>query len=176
MQSTVTGAPSSGKHIMDNDALLQYEEQIDAVIAHYAARRNADYKRDLKQEARVALLAAGKVDGPGHAYVVVRNHLLNYLKRDTILYEDSFDEVVDSLPDLASPVMAVHHMENVDRRLDLEKAIGSLTWVDRTLVDLLFRQGYTNQEAAALLGWSLRTVANHRAAIIGKIKQFLGEK
>lgn len=176
MRSTAPGAPSSGKHIMTNDALLQYEKQIDAAIARYAGWRDADYKRDLKQEALIALINAGRVDGPGHAYVIVRNHLLNYLQRDLTVYEDSFDDLQESLPDLASPVMAVRHMEDVDRRLDLEKAIGTLSREDQVLVDLLFRQGYTNEEAAAILDWSLRTVEGHRAAIINKIKTFLGEK
>ncbi len=65
--------------------------------------------------------------------------------------------------------------DDIDARLDLQKAIGGLSPYDRVLIDLLFAYGCTNEEAARLLGWDLRTVEGHRAAAIKKIKAFLGE-
>ena len=64
---------------------------------------------------------------------------------------------------------------NLDARLDLESAMRNLSSGERAGLTLCYALGYSNEEAAAILGLPLGTLKSHIARGRAKLKALLGD-
>lgn len=58
----------------------QWKPKVDLVIAKYCKGLQVADREDAEQEAWLALVEAERIDNGGHAYVIARNRVINYVK------------------------------------------------------------------------------------------------
>ena len=78
-------------------------------------------------------------------------------------------EALDESDDRAAP-----EEMTMDARLDLESAMRRLSAAERAGLTLCYAQGFSNEEAASILGLPLGTVKSHIARGRAKLKVLLG--
>jgi len=63
-------------------------------------------------------------------------------------------------------------MDAIDNRIDMERALDTLTRKQRRALILCIIEGYTQVEAAGIMGVSQQTVQDHLRAAIGKARAY----
>lgn len=102
--------------------------------------------------------------------VLAGRELYHYVSLDTPISEEENKTTLAEL--ISSPA---NDYEGVDKRIDLEEAMERLKPEERQVLQLLYRDGFTQRSAAELLDVSQMSISRIQRRAIERLRKLLGE-
>jgi len=154
----------------DRAALLRLTNLIASLLSRMGAYRDGDSHEDLVQDIVLRLLRSwrrGAIEGSfvGYAWTVTRNRLIDVAKaRQQSEERTSGAEPDEVLADTATPLHAPAASAEPDNRIDLRRAVESLSQDEREAVTAIYLEGWSYAEASERLGVPLGTLKRRQTA------------
>lgn len=145
---------------------VEYNDEVALVLMKYASDKSEEDREDLRHEMFLALLTTPRIDGPGHAYTIARNRLL-----DIIRLEAYDPETVPIHEDVEEGMVQAHDREKSKREMQL--AINLISEYSRKLIIMIYYEGLSETEVGKMLGVSRFKIQEDKKKALNEMKEVL---